>query len=277
MLSGSRPRGELTLIQIRRVLFIFLLLLSCAGVLFFGIRDYLLIARSVSLSQGELKIRGETVLYLSIVFSAAILFAFSIVLLRSRNISRELDKISDMTRYGNFSIEGSLGRIGPLGDKILQLNQRLTELNAMKSLRISSLASINAFLLNNSRLALLVTDITGKITNVSARCLEKLKKETGEVVGRHITDVLPELDFQSSVATIEKQRGELELSDLKESPTLYPVQNSRNELSNIIFVLGKEEIVTKISKYAEERSKPISQVTKLVRKYFRGRPRGRGE
>jgi signal transduction histidine kinase len=261
------------LIQIRRSLFIFLLLLGCAGVLFFGVRDYLLIARSVSLSLEELKIRGETVLYLSIVFAVAILLAFSIVLLRSRNIFRELDKISDMTRYGNFSIEGSLGRIGPLGEKILQLNQRLTELNAMKSLRISSLASINAFLLNNSRLALLVTDITGKITNASARCLEKLKKETGEVVGKHVTELLPELDYQSAIGTIEKQRGELQLSDLKESPTLYPVFNSKNELSNIICILGKEEIVTKISKHAEERLKPSSRVTKLVRRYLRGRPK----
>jgi PAS domain-containing protein len=265
------------LIQIRRFLFIFLLLLGCAAVLFFGIRDYLLINRSGSWSQEELKIRGETVLYLSIVFSAAILLSFSFVLLRSRNISRELDKISDMTRYGNFSIAGSLGKLGPLGDKILQLNQRLTELNEMKSLRISSLASINAFLLNNSRLALLVSDITGKITNVSARFLEKLKIERGEVVGRHITEVLPDLDYQSAIAMIEKQRGELEIGDLKETPTLYPVFNSKNELSNIICVLGKEEIVTKISKYAEEHSRQVSRVTNLVRRYFGGRPKKRGE
>jgi PAS domain-containing protein len=263
------------LIQIRRILFILLLLMSCAGVLFFGIRDYLLITGSASLSQEELKIHGETVLYLAIVFTVAILLAFSIVLLRSRNISRELDKISDMTRYGNFSIQGSLGRIGPLGDKILQLNQRLTELNEMKSLRISSLASINAFLLNNSRLALLVTDITGKITSASTRCLEKLRKGTGEVVGRHIGEVLPELDFQSSIARIEKQPGELELSELKESPTLYPIFNSRNELSNVICVLGKEEIVTKISKLAEELSTPTSRVMKLVGRYLRGRSKDR--
>ena len=265
------------MIQIRRILFIFLLLLSCAGVLFFGIRDYLLITGSATLSQGELKIRGETVLYLSIVFAIAILLSFFLVLLRSRYIFRALDKISEMTRYGNFSIAGSLGRIGPLGDKILQLNQRLTELNEMKSLRISSLVSINSFLLNNSRLALLVTDITGKISRVSTRCLEKLKKESAEVVGRHITEVLPELDFQSSIATMEKQPGELELRDLKESPTLYPVFNSKNELSNIICVLGKEEIITKIAKYAEDRSKPVSRVAKLARRYFRGRTKERKE
>jgi signal transduction histidine kinase len=265
------------LIQIRRILFFLLLLLCCAGVLFFGIRDYLLIAGSGSRSPEELKIQAETVLYLAIVFVLAIALLFAVVLLRSRNISRELDKISDMTRYGNFSIQGSLEKIGPLGEKIGQLNQRLTELNAMKSLRISSLAAINAFLLNNSRLALLVTDITGKIINVSARCLEKLKRESGEVVGRHLTEILPELDYQSCVARIEKQRAELELSDLKDTPTLYPVFNSSQELSNIICVLGKEEIITKISKRSEERPTPTSRVTKLVRRYFHGRSKGRGE
>jgi PAS domain-containing protein len=201
------------------------------------------------------------------------LIAFALVLLRSHSISRELDKITEMTRYGNFSIGGSLQRIGPLGEKIGQLNQRLTELNTMKSLRISSLAAINAFLLNNSRLALLITDITGKITRVSARALEKLKVEANEVVGRHITAVLPELDFQNAVAKIEKQKAELELADVNLSPTLYPVYNSNNELSNLICVLGKEEIVTKIAKHTEERLKTASRVTKLVRRYLGARPK----
>lgn len=263
------------MIQIRGILLLFLLLLCLGGMLFLGVRDYLLIAGGVSLSQGELKIRSETVLFLAIVFSVIILLAFVLVLFRSRNISRELDKITEMTRYGNFSIEGSLRRIGPLGEKIGQLNQRLTELNTMKSLRISSLAAINAFLLNNSRLALLITDITGKITRVSARALDKLKIESTEVVGRHITAVLPELDFQTAVATIEKQKTELELSELSQSATLYPVYNRNSELSNLICVLGKEEIVTKIAKHSEDRLKTASRVTNLMRRYLRARPRER--
>jgi PAS domain-containing protein len=265
------------LIQIRRTLILFLLLLCCGAVLFFGIRDYLMIGRSASLSPEELKIRSETILFLSIIFSVVILLLFGWILLRSRNISRELDKIIEMTRYGNFSFEESLRRIGPLGDKIRQLNQRLTELNEMKTLRISALAAINAFLLNNTRLAMLITDITGKISGLSARCLEKLKIEPGAAVGKHITEILPELDFQSLISTLEKQHTELVLSDLKDSPTLYPVFNRKNELSNIICILGKEEIVTKISKYAEVRVKQTARVTNLVRKYFRSRRKGQGE
>ena len=259
------------MVQIRRTLIVLLLLLCCGAVLFLGIRDYLMIAGSASLSQEELKIRSETVLFLSIVFSVGILLLFGLILLRSRNISRELDKITEMTRYGNFSFEESLRRIGPLGDKIRQLNQRLTELNEMKSLRISSLAAINSFFLNNIRLALLVTDITGKISGLSPRCLEKLKIESGEAVGKHITEVLPELDFQAAVARLEKQHTELVLSDLKDSPTLYPVFNRKNDLSNVICILGKEQIVTKIPKRAEDWVKQTSRVPNLVRKYFRSR------
>lgn len=265
------------MVQIRRTLILLLLLLCCGAVLFFGIRDYLMLGRSASLSPEELKIRSETVLFLSIVFSVVILLVFGLILLRSRNISRELDKITEMTRYGNFSFEESLRRIGPLGDKIRQLNQRLTELNEMKTLRISSLAAINAFLLNNIRLALLITDITGKISSLSPRCPEKLKIESGEAVGKHITEVLPELDFQAAITRLERLHTELVLSDLKDSPTLYPVFNRKNELSNIVCILGKEEIVTKISKYAEDRVKQTSRVTSLVRKYFRSRRKGQRE
>jgi signal transduction histidine kinase len=265
------------MVQVRRALIVFVCLLCCASVLFFGIRDYLLIRGSASLSAQELKIRSETILFLSIVFAVLILLVFGLIFMRSRSISRELDKISDMTRYGNFSIQESLRRIGPLGEKIQQLNQRLTELNAMKSLRISSLAAINAFLLNNSRLALMIADITGKISGLSPRCLEKLGLESGEAVGKHITEVLPEMDFQAAVAQVEKQRTELELSDVKDSPTLYPVFNSNNELSNLICMLGREEVVTKVSKHTEERSRPASRVTQLVRKYLRSRPKRRRE
>jgi PAS domain-containing protein len=261
-------------VQIRRTLIFLLLLLCCGAVLFFGIRDYRVIGRSASLSPEELKILSETVLFLSIVFSVVILLLFGLILLRSRNISRELDKITEMTRYGNFSFEESLRRIGPLGNKIRQLNQRLTELNEMKTLRISSLAAINAFLLNNIRLALLITDITGKISSLSPRCLEKLKIEPGEAAGKHITEVLPELDFQMVISRLEKQHTELLLSDLRDSPTFYPVFNRKNELSNIICTLGKEEIVTKLSKYDEDRAKPTSRVTTLVRRYFRSRRKG---
>jgi signal transduction histidine kinase len=261
-------------VQIRRTLIVVFLLLCCGAVLFFGIRDYLMLGRSASLSPDDLKIRSETVLFLSIVFSVVILLVFGLILLRSRNISREMDKIIEMTRYGNFSFEESLRRIGPLGDKIRQLNQRLTELNEMKTLRISSLATINAFLLNNTRLALLITDITGKISSLSPRCLEKLKIESGEAVGKHITEVLPELDFQTVISKLEKQHTELVLSDLKDTPALYPVFNRKNELSNIICILGKEEIVTKISKYAEDRVKQTTRVSNLVRKYFRTRRKG---
>jgi len=264
-------------IQIRRVLFIVLLLLSCAAVLFLGIRDYVLIGGSAELASAEIKLRAESVLYLSIVFSLFQLLVFGVVLLRSRKIFRELDKISDMTRYGNFSIANSLRRLGPLGEKIGQLNQRLTDLNEMKGLRISSLAAVNTFLLNNSRLALMILDITGKVTKISPRCRERLKLEEKEVVGRHISEFVPDLNFQTAVTRIEKQHIELEMSELKESPTLYPVFNRRGELSDLICILGKEEIVTGISKFTEDRTRAASRVTKLVRKYIGSRGKGRRE
>jgi PAS domain-containing protein len=258
-------------ILVQRKLFAMLALLCGGAVVFFGVRDYLLIAASATLTRGELKLRAETVLFLSIVVTILVLVCFGLILLRSRNISRELDKIADIARYGSFSYEESLRRIGPLGEKIRLLNRELTELNEMKTLRISSLTAINTFLLNNIRLAVLVTDITGRVSAVSPRCQEKLKSEDSEIVGRHISEVLPELDFQGTVSRLEKQRMSTEAGETKDSPTFYPIFNRNNELANIICVLGREEVVTEVSRHVEERSKPVSRVTSRVRRYLRSR------
>ena len=70
------------MVQIRRTLILVLLLLCCGAVLFFGIRDYLMIGRSASLPPEELKIRSETVLFLSIVFAVVILLLFGLEMAR---------------------------------------------------------------------------------------------------------------------------------------------------------------------------------------------------
>ncbi len=261
------------MILVKRRLIIVVSLLCLAAVLFFGVHGYLQLKDSADFSKNELKIHAESYLFISIVSAVGVLLAFAVLLLRSRNISRELDKLIDMVRYGNFALEGGLKRIGPLGDKIRQINQQLSDLNEMRSLRISSLVGINTFLINNIRLALLITDITGKVSRISPRCVDRLKIESAEAVGRHITEILPEVAFQEVVSGIEKKHTPVILSELKDSPSFYPVFNRNNELANLICVLGKEDVITGITKQVEEQRKPGSPVTSLVKKYFRSRRR----
>jgi PAS domain-containing protein len=262
-------------ILIRR--FLLLLLLAAAGAVavYLGIRGYLLLRDATGLDPQELRSRGESFLYLAVVFATFIgIFVLSI-LLRSRNITRELDKVVDIARHGSFSFGESLKRLGPLGPRIQSLNARLTDLNEKRSLRISSMAAINAFLLNNIRLQVLITDITGKLTGVSPRAAEKLGIERLELVGRFINDVLEEVDFQAVVSRLEKERVELTTGDDRNPIAYYPVMNRNNELSNVICVVGKEEVLSPVASRGEERSRGnaagVSRVASFVRKALRRR------
>jgi PAS domain-containing protein len=219
----------------------------------------------------ELKIQGENLLYLAIVFAASVAVFVLALVVRSRNITRQLDKVIDIARYGSFSFEESLRRLGPLGDKIQGLNMRLADLNEKKSLRISSMAAINAFLMNNIRLSVLVTDITGKVTAVSPRAVEKLGQERATIIGRFIKEVIPEVDFQHVVSRLEKEHVELREEGEREPVTYYPVLNRSNEVSNVICVVGKEEVVSAAATRTEERPRAagVSRVASFVRKALR--------
>ena len=262
------------MILVRRILLLLLLLAVCGCVVFVGIRGYLLLRNAPGLDPLELNARGETLLYLAIVLAALLAVFMLSIVLRSRNITRELDKVIDIARYVSFSFQGSLRRLGPLGARIQSLNERLADLNEKRSLRISSMGAINAFLLNNIRLSVLITDITGKLTAASPRAAEKLGRERSEMVGRFIEEVLEGVDFQAVVSRLEKEHVELAEGGERDPVTYYPVFNRNNELSNIVCVIGREEVVSAAASRAGERPRGnarASRVARFVRKALRGR------
>ncbi|MBN1834330.1 MAG: hypothetical protein JW820_00700 [Spirochaetales bacterium] len=261
------------MILIRKFLVLVLLLAVCGSAVFLGARGYLLLREAAGVETTELKLRGEGLLYLAIVVAIVLAVFLVSVVLRSRNITRELDKVIDIARHGSYSFQESLKRLGPLGSRIQSLNERLAELNEKRSLRISSLAAINAFLLNNVRLSVLVTDITGKLTGVSPRAAERLGQARSELSGRFVAEVVEGLDFQGVVSRLEKEHVEIVEGTERDPITCYPVLNRNNELSNVICVVGKEEVVSTAVR-SEERSRGggrTSRVATFVRKALRGR------
>jgi PAS domain-containing protein len=262
------------MILIRRYLLALLLVSTCVFVLLLGARGYMVLRNAGGVAPEELRLRGENLLFLSIILAAAAALFLTGVVLRSRNITRELDKIVDIARYGSTGFDESLRRLGPVGERIRRLNERLADLSEKKTLRISAMAAINAFLLNNIRLPVLITDITGKITAVSPRAAEKIGEERSAVVGRYIKEVVPEVDFQAVASRLEKEHVEVGGSREKETMTYYPVLNRSNELSNVICVIGKEEVVAAVAAKTEERpgrARSVSRVARFVRKAIRGR------
>jgi PAS domain-containing protein len=253
-------------ILVRRRL-MFTLLVSClAAVLYLAIRGYL------EASRMSLPAQAETTLFLGIVFCLLILLLFAALLLKSFNVSRELDKQISLAQVGSVSVGESLRRLGPLGGKIRLLQAGVQELSQRRSLRISSLSGILDFLLNNTEVPLLVLDLAGGIEAVSRGFLERNKKQAGEVVGRHIAEVDPEVPFPEVVARMEREHAPAGQPG-KESLVYYPVYNGQSQLANLIAVQGPGELRLVRAEAAEARPGGYARLLGLIRRYAQRRPR----
>ena len=248
----------------RRTILI-LMLISIAAVGSIGIRGYQLIYQAKGFSDVEVKYYAETLLYIALVCIVLISAVFLAILLKSRRILKELDKIIDLTRIGNISIEEPLKKIGRLGEKIRILYYHINALNEKRSLKISSLTAINSFLLNNIEMSLLMTDVTGTIVDSTRRYLEKNGLEKAAVIGHDIKELFPDVEFEEIVKQLTKEHKLIETPS-KERPSFFPIFNSLGELSNVLCIVGKEKLFTGVTLLKTEKTSTASKLSNFMKK-----------
>lgn len=241
------------MLLVRRTGLAVVLLLTLASVLFLGIRGYSVTGKA-ALSETERKLHAENLLYLTLISSILLAFCYGVLFARSRSIIKEIDKIIELTRVGNISIQESLKKIGIIGRKIRTLYENLNDLNEKKSLKISSLSGLIAFLLGNVDLSLLVTDATGKVTDVSQRFKERSEDDGGSAVGKNINDILPELPFEEIATALERQHNLIQ-RQIREPFSFYPIFNRAGDMSHVVCIIGRQRIYT--GQPSEEAAKPV--------------------
>ena len=229
------------MIMVGRKIFILVCCLALISIAFLGIRGYGLMRIGGDISSDNVKFRSETFLYIAVLLTVLFIAVCAAVIRRSMSITREIDKMIELTRHGNSSVEESLRKLGELGGRVRTLYSQLNELNEKKSLKISAMHQIQTILLNNVNMALLVTDITGRITDVSKKFLEGEGKGRQTMIGKQIQDLLPKLDFQELARTLELNK-QAEEKKLDETCLFHPVFNRDGELSDIICNIGKEKL-----------------------------------
>lgn len=243
-------------------------ILALASILFLGIWGYRLAGNGAELSETERKSKSETILYCAIVFTILVAGAFGSGLARSRTISRELDRMIERTRMGGQFPERSLRRIGVLGEKLKLLHAGLAELSYKQSLKISSLAALKSFLLNNTEMPMVVTDITGKITDIGRKFAEQAQAGPDNIAGKRIREFLADINFQDLVLRLQKNHTLISDVGTDENVSVYPIFNKSNELSNIVFIWAKDTaIFTDIQRKLEEPKKPTSRVSTLLSRF----------
>jgi PAS domain-containing protein len=260
------------MIIVKRWALFLLMAVSIALVAAIGIRGYTIVGSASGYTWQQSKLQAETFVYLAIVSSIVFVLVYGAVLLRSRNLYRELDRLIELTRFGSISIDDTLKKTGKLGEKIRLIYHQLNELNEKRSLKISALSRINDFLLNNIDLSCLLLDANGKITEASRRYLENRDVPRAEVVGKSLETVMEEVSFAEISQKLERERGMVEL-DTKEPVGFLPIFNRIGELSQAICVLGKQKLYVGAVSDKVERVSRVGRMSGFLKRIGRQRER----
>jgi hypothetical protein len=257
-------------VQLRRRILFSLVAVCLASILYLAIRGYLAVFYSPGISAALAKQEAETLLFVGIVACGLVLLIFAAALLRSFSLSRELDKLISLARAGSSSFEESLRRLGPLGGKIRLLQHQIQELSERRALRISTLSGVVEFLLNNTDLALLVLELTGRVEGASRSYLEHNKEKAGELRGRHIGELDAEVSFPEVLASMEREHGPVGQPG-KDRLVYYPVYNRIGQLANVVAVQGQVALHLVAAGKAETRASGYARMLNLIRRYTQRR------
>ena len=208
---------------------------AIAAILALSVGGYLIINGSID--SGTEKSRAESVLFAGIVISTLMLLALVVVAGRTRRISRELDRMIAVNRYGEFSPEMSLKRFGRIGEKITLLYFRLNALSEKRSLKISALSELTQILMTNVATPLFVTGPTGEIEYANSSGGAHLGTTRSELKNSNVGDVFDWIDLHEVVARLERTHAAQNLNGPNGEIHVVPSFNRLQELSYLVWVL----------------------------------------
>ncbi|MBN2601565.1 MAG: hypothetical protein JXR87_06205 [Candidatus Marinimicrobia bacterium] len=233
------------------LLFIF----AVVAFLVIGIHGYLTFSEIEFADTLSLKYFAENFIYYIIVLLIILTILFISMLVKSKNIFRELEKVIELSRQGKYSSGTQLKKLGRLGEKIIEINTHLDSLNEMKSLKISSMSNLVNFLLEKSEIPMLLLDAQGMIIKISQYLVEQMGIGEKDLINEYAENIFDKFNYSIVMIELRKSKYITLQSPLMvesfEKPidvniVIFPIMNYKNELSNSICTIIKKE---KFSKY----------------------------
>lgn len=248
------------MILINRSLLIVLVLVVLAAVLGAGLFGYQKILGSEGLSGEALGFQAERFLFYFIFTAIVLIIGFSTLLLRVRNVDRQLDRLIEMSRYSDIYPSRHFVGLGPLGERLRLLFRNINNLNIRKTMKISSLANLNEFMMNNINLPMLVTDVTGSILYSSTIFSDKYNSAKGDLKSSKIDSVFPELNIPVLMLELSRQHVPVEKESNNTRITCYPVHNAAAEMTYVVFVSEKKASYINSQKAGTDSARKVSTV-----------------
>jgi hypothetical protein len=266
------------MILVKKTLFYFTLFLVCALLLLVGIAGHLAVMKGEFLEILQAKFHAETVIFISILSVVCAAVFFLIMVRRSVQVFRELDKIARLSRQGRYYSGDYMKRLGKLGGRIDNLFFELNRLNDAKSRKIFVQSRINRFLLDHCELRLLIIDLQGMVQHCSRRFAEQFNLRMDEIAGKRITEIVEGLRFDELVREAERRREGIsagkvtvKMGDQNYQAVLdlFPVLTDKNDLENFICTAEKEGILSEVPQRAEQVQAQVSRARRRFSDMFK--------
>lgn len=248
---------------LKKKYFYYLIFFTISMLLGFSIWGYFALMNNGGHQSYELKYIAECFIFAALLLISTMGGFIVFILHRSISIYRELDKIQELFEGGNYYTQHSFNKLGPLGEKILKINQHLISLNDMKTKKISSDSKMINFLLNHSVHELLLFKNTGVVSKASKVFLEKNELTKDDIIDKSIDTMVEKFEFFNILSELNKGqhvalKKRIYFKDDDETGVVkymvfFPIFNITNDLSAAICMFVSEG---KFNKYLQMSKNP---------------------
>lgn len=233
----------------KRDLFI-LTMLFCFIVIFGEIKFFAALKSIEVHTNLALKYELENFIFAFVVI-LLIVFLFFINFVRmSDNVLKRLDKMVELSRYGQYDITQHLDEMGQIGKRVKYLLFHLNNLNEMKTVKISSLSGVSDFLVDRADEEMFILDCRGIIINCSEKLAKEAEVDKKDIKGKNIKNFFKQVDFENIYRELESKRSKIDKDDIildmkgkdsKRSVAFIPIMNSMEHIAYIVVIVGGEK------------------------------------
>jgi transcriptional regulator with PAS, ATPase and Fis domain len=176
-------------------------------------------------------------------------------------VSKEIEKMIELTGSGDYKPDISLRKLGALGRQISRLYIRVNELNRKLALRLTSQASLISFLVGNMTQPVLVCNVLGQIQYISKGYIDRKKANRSELLGTFVEDLSPDIVTQSILSNVSTSHSavDLTLTREKEQISVHPIYNRDADVSYLVFDFSHEHFFSREGLLPEVKEKSASQ------------------
>jgi PAS domain-containing protein len=162
------------------------------------------IMTAAGLEPGELRFKAETLLFAVIVGATLLTAVFILIIFRSRNIDKMLDKLIRQNNMNPSSTREGLLRLGKTGGKLNLLYRQIDEISEKRGLKISAISNALSLFSANLTTPVLMTDLSGRIVQASRGWSEDLGNTDEDLIGSSIEDIFDGISITDIILRLEK-------------------------------------------------------------------------